>query len=85
MTYSGIVKVAADTDLRARVCACAAEQGISDPESWALGNRWAYSSAPTWAAKYEYALATETPNPGTDTSVISDGDILSTVQDILGL
>lgn len=79
-TYWGIHLVADDGDLRERVTACAAQENIPSPEGWTYDHRWAYASAPTWAEKYEYALATDNPTPGKDPAVITDADILGQVQ-----
>lgn len=82
-TYMGIVKVCEDPNLRARINACAAQQTITDPEPWTFEHRWEYASAPTWAEKYEYALATGNPDPGGDSAVITDADILTQVQKMI--
>lgn len=79
-TYWGINLVAHDSALQARVTACAAQQGEVSPVDWAAANQFRWASQPTWAEKYEYALATMVIEPGKDPAVITDGDILAAVQ-----
>jgi hypothetical protein len=82
--YLTVSTIAADQNMRNRVAACAAEQGNTTPESWAYTNSYVWASAPGWAAKWESAVAAGNPNPGSDPAVITDGDILSVVQPMLG-
>ena len=87
MSYNAIYAMAADPDLRNRVAACAGQQGVPNPESWAQqsglanprgGPGWA--AAPGWSDAYVYALNTGHESPGKDEAVITDAQILSQVQ-----
>ena len=84
-TYWGIYQVSESASLASRMTACAAQQGVADPQPWVWQNRWVYAVAPTWAEKYEYALASDNPDPGADPAVITDADILAQVQKMLGV
>lgn len=86
--YLTISEIATDQNMVERVTACAAQQQfqgapIDYAPHWAVEQRYAWASSPTWGEKWDYAKAThETPNyePGADAAVITDADILSTVQ-----
>lgn len=80
MSYSTQADLADDGHMRRRVVACAASEGISNPESWASEQRWALSASPGWVSAYASALAAEKERPGDDEAVISDGMILAAVQ-----
>lgn len=83
-TYWGIYQVSESPSLQSRVTACAAQQNApGDPQAWAWQHRWEYAAAPTWAEKYEYAVAGGNPDPGADPAVITDPMILSQVQAML--
>jgi hypothetical protein len=83
-SYLSISLVAGDAYMNSRVRACAAQQGIPDDGLWTTDNAYRWASSPTWGEKWDYALATHEGDPeyspGTDTAVISDEDILATVQ-----
>jgi hypothetical protein len=58
-------------------------------EAWVAERRYTWASSPTWGEKWDYALASNpddgdpsTPQyqPGADPAVITDADILATVQ-----
>lgn len=82
-TYWGIVQVQESPSLRARITACAAQEGIADPEPWVHETRWEWAAAPGWAAAYESALVSGNPDPGAAPDVITDGMILAQVQAML--
>lgn len=86
MGYSDIIQMAQSASLIARVTACAASEGISDPGAWAQNRAWKIASTPGWAAKWAYAVDTATVNVNPDTGaridVINDNDILAAVQAI---
>lgn len=58
--------------------------------SWVEQNRYVWASSPGWGAAWDSALAAHPPDtepdyqPGADASVITDGQILSTVQLLVG-
>lgn len=88
--YLAISQVAADGFMANRVAACAAQQQdtgntvIEDAWAWADSNRWRWAASPGWGEKWDSALASHPDDPdyepGGDTAVITDADILSTVQ-----
>lgn len=82
MSYTDVAAMARDGDLRDRLAACAATEGMVDPHptAWADKNQWTLAASPGWASAYAYAVNTEVERPGLDTSVITDGQILSAVQ-----
>jgi hypothetical protein len=80
MSYLTQADLADDGDLRRRVTACAALEGIPEPEAWAYAHRWELSAQPGWDAAYEYAINAEVERPGADAAVISDQQILAAVQ-----
>lgn len=80
MTYMTISNIAEDTAMTRRVTACAAQEGLQDPDFWAFTHRHHWAAQPGWAAAWESALASGASDPGADESVITDGMILSAVQ-----
>jgi len=85
-SYLSISQIAADSDMNDRVRACSAQQGVEDPGGWTLAHQLKWASSPSWGEKWDSALASHPPDPdnpyypGADPAVISDADILSTVQ-----
>jgi hypothetical protein len=87
-TYLSISRIAGDSFMNARVRACATQQAhlgvpIDDPLAWTGENAYLWAASPGWAEKWDYALEThDNPayQPGEDPAVITDADILSTVQ-----
>lgn len=74
--------MAQDGGLIMRIGACVATEGISlNPTAWADTHRQRLVASPGWAAAYESAIASENPAPGEDEAVITDGMILSAVQE----
>lgn len=82
MSYSTQALMARDNALLLRVTACAADEGIANPETWAWSHQWELSAQPGWDAAYAYAITAENPNPGDDSGVVTDAMILSAVQSI---
>jgi hypothetical protein len=69
--------------------------GVEDPATWVGTNSYLWASSPTWAEKWDYAVETHPPeapdgqipeiyDPGRDAAVITDADILATVQALGG-
>jgi hypothetical protein len=83
MSYNTQAALAVDTDLRNRVAACAATQGVPSPVQWADAHLWSLSGAPGWDDAYAYALGTNVPRPGQHEGVITDGMILAAVQPLI--
>lgn len=87
MTYHAVAEMVASQSLRERINACVAGEGISSPEGWASSNIWKICAAPAWDDQWDYAKATYqinlNPDMGARTDVISDQDILSSVQAVV--
>ena len=84
--YYATYLITVDSDLRVRVTACARQESeaigavIEDPDKWAGDTRWDWATTPGWAAKVQSALDASIENWGRDPAVITDGDILATIQ-----
>jgi hypothetical protein len=94
-SYLAISQIANDTYMNQRVLACAAQQqqlgAAIDSGNWVWQNRYFWASSPTWGEKWDYAHATHDPatgeppyQAGADATVITDADILATVQALIG-
>jgi len=88
MSYYDVSLLAADWDFASRSqAAYASEVGLTttnDPPSWWSQHAWNMASAPGFGDAYASALAGGVPNPGRDPGVITDPQILSAVQAIMG-
>lgn len=80
MSYLTINTCANDQIFHGRILACAAQEGVVQPEVMLPELVWPVASAADIEAAYASALAAGNPNPGGDESVITDGMILSAVQ-----
>jgi hypothetical protein len=87
--YLTIAEIASDQNMTERVTACAAQQSfrgapIDYAPHWAAEQRYAWASSPTWGEKWDSAKVSHEGDPdyepGADPAVITDADILSTVQ-----
>ena len=81
--YLEVAAITENGSMNKRVAACAAQEGgeaIGDPTQWAYDHRFGWASAPGWGAKWASAVASGIPDPGADTSVISDADVLAQLQ-----
>lgn len=84
--YLAIADIAADGFMQSRLTACAYEQARAgrvfepDPTQWVYLHRWEWAASPSWADKWASAIAGGITEPGKDSTVITDQDILSTVQ-----
>jgi hypothetical protein len=88
-SYVAISEIAADAWMGERLRAAASQQAHlgnppADPIQWVTDNRYVWASSPTWGEKWDYAKATHSDEhdyqPGRDSAVITDADILATVQ-----
>jgi hypothetical protein len=89
-SYVAISRIANDYWMRERMTACATQQAhlgtvaMDDPQAWVIDNRYIWASSPGWGEKWDYTLATHPDDPdyepGKDPAVITDADILATVQ-----
>jgi|SRR5215510_3769037 len=85
MSYTTINKCVHDPSFVARVDSCIAQEQRTReektfPDNISYSMRWAVATATDVEAAYASALAAENPDPGGDESVITDGMILSVVQ-----
>jgi hypothetical protein len=85
MSYLEQDAIAGSSGMLARVAQCATGEGQADADAWASVNRREWAAAPGWDAAWASALASHPGgdyDPGRDESVITDGMILSQVQDM---
>jgi hypothetical protein len=90
-SYSAIAAIANDGNMQERMRACATQQahlgnapGITDPITWVADNRYVWASSPGWGEEWDSARETHWDDPGyqpgRDPAVITDAEILATVQ-----
>ena len=89
MAYYDISLLAADYDFTARTTAAYTTETLGAPgdvlpAQWAAEHAWDMAAQPGFGDAYASAIAGSVPNPGRDQAVISDAQILSAVQAILG-
>jgi hypothetical protein len=98
-TYLSISEIASDKWMHERMMAAATQQSylgnarLIQPNAfqWVDNNRYVWASSPGWGSAWESALASHPPDtepdyePGRDPGVITDGMILSTVQQLGGV
>jgi hypothetical protein len=88
MAYYDVSLLAADWDFASRsMAAYATEIGLTsteDPAAWWAQHAWNMAGAPGFGDAYASAIAGGVENPGRDPAVITDPQILSAVQAILG-
>ena len=99
-SYLSIAAIANDEFMRERMIACVTQQqqlgsinvGLPNTaapynaQAWVEANSYVWASSPSWGEKWDYALAANPDSePGKDSAVITDGDILATVQHLLGV
>jgi hypothetical protein len=84
MTYWDVANLSDDADFRSRCTAALATEGDPDPEQMAYAWRWQYAGQPGFGDAYAYAILTGVPNPGRDEAVISDAQIHSATQALMG-
>ena len=89
MSYASIVDMSQSAALRARVAACAADEGLQgDPTVWAASHIWEIvASDAGWVQAWDSAVASSSVNYNPDTGarddVITDAMILSVVQPLI--
>lgn len=90
-SYLAIASIAKDEYMRQRMYAAATQQAtlgnvplIDEPVVWVNNNMYVWAASPGWAEKWTYAFSTHPDDdnyePGKDAAVITDDDILATVQ-----
>lgn len=80
--YLEVAAIATNPYMRARVAACAAQEGDPSPENFSAINCWRWAAAPGWGTQWASALASGIVEPGLDPAVITDLQILACVQAI---
>lgn len=84
MSYNTIVAMAQSQSLIARVAACAAEQGNSQPQAWAANNILPLVATAGAGLQTAWDSASTDPNANPDTGkrtdIITDAMILTAVQ-----
>lgn len=84
MSYNTIASMARDGDLQQRLIACAASEGVADPQGWTLANVWHLAATPGFSDAYQYAVdgttVNQNPRVGQRDDVINDQMILGAVQ-----
>jgi hypothetical protein len=97
-SYLSIAAIAGDDSMRERMMAASTQQSylgsapLIQPTvfQWVDNNRYVWASSPGWGGAWDSALAAHPPEtepdyePGRDPGVITDGMILSTVQQLGG-
>jgi hypothetical protein len=92
-SYLTISTIANDSWMQERLRACATQQahlggapGITDPVAWTIDNRYLWAASPGWAEQWDSGVVAHAGDigyqPGRDAAVITDGNILSTVQSL---
>ncbi|UOQ60394.1 hypothetical protein MUN76_15400 [Leucobacter rhizosphaerae] len=80
MSFLNQAKLAQDKILLARVAACAAIMGITNPEGIVRARIWEFSAQNGWNDAYSASTADE---PGADESAVTDAMILEAVTNLL--
>jgi hypothetical protein len=80
MSYLIHADISESVQVRRRIVACAAEEGVPDPSDWAARHAWTLVKS-DWVAAVESALANGDydGDPYTDEAVITDAMILAAV------
>ena len=84
MSFTDIAGMAKNGDLRERIAACAAREGVVDPHptAWADAHLWHIAATPEWDIAWAQAIEQGVERPGCDNEVITDGMIQAAVQSI---
>jgi hypothetical protein len=96
-SYLSIAAIAKDEFMLERMYSAVSQQlhlgnitiplsNVTDPfsaQEWVNQYRYIWASSPSWGEKWTYALDSGNAEPGKDSAVITDGDILATVQALL--
>jgi len=87
MAYIDIADMTKTPSLTEREYAAVSKEGIDPPEQWVFDHRWKLAAQPGWDAAWASALAAHPDDPdydpGTDPGVITDGMILSAIQNLI--
>lgn len=80
MSYTDIADMKDSSSLRRRLNASAAEEGKPNVEDFVNLRIWQIVASPGWGAAWASAKVNGNQDPGADSSVITDGMILSVIQ-----
>lgn len=83
MAYLTVADMVDNESLTRREYAAIAKEGKDQPEAWQYLYRWRLAASPGWDAAWESAVAGGIEDPGADAGVITDGQILAAVQQII--
>ena len=76
MSYLTQSHIAQDTVLQRRIIACAALEGVPDPQFWVGSMMWRFSTQPGWVEAYKAATH---PEGGANEGAVTDSMILEAV------
>ena len=87
MSYRSLAEMKLSATLLQRIAACAALEGVDQPENWVAVYQWKIISRSDWVDAWSYARDNGTANVNPDTGarddVINDAMILAAVQAVL--
>jgi hypothetical protein len=87
MSYTSIVEMAGSASLMGRITASAAALKVPNPDQWIYQFIWRIAASPGWDAKWDSARSSYNinlnPDTGARTDVISDDDILASINAVL--
>lgn len=87
MSFSALADMRRSASLNERIVACAAQEGIDNPDQWVAMNSWNIVARTDWVSAWAYAVESYLPDNNPDTGarpgVISDTMILTAVQAVL--
>lgn len=85
MSYQDVVEMRDSYTLKSRITACAALEGVADPENWTYQRGWTMSSRLGWQEAWSQARSQgiEEVDRGRSDTVITDAMILDAVQAIV--
>ncbi len=82
MSFNTIAKAAGDGDLHQRFVACAAAEGVEDPQGWVGPRTWQIATHPAVKDAYEYAVNSGLDAPGRRDDVVTDEVILTVFREL---
>ena len=89
MSYQATADMIGSNSLRMRIVACAAQEGVVNPDQWVAEHLWQIVTQPGWGDDWAYAQdnlnVNQNPDIGARTDVCSDAMILGAVQAVKAL
>ena len=83
MSYNTIAVMARDADLQQRFIACAAKEGLRDPQQWVMPRIWTLVSHDGLPDAYQSAVDSKKITPGALEEVIGDAALLEALQAVV--